>query len=29
MNEFDINSGNKENELEDLLKKLPKEKWKI
>lgn len=29
MNEFDINSGNKEKELEDLLKKLPKEKWKI
>ncbi|AWK03555.1 hypothetical protein HYN56_04685 [Flavobacterium crocinum] len=29
MNEFDINSGNKEKELEDQLKKLPKEKWKI
>ena len=29
MNEFDINSENKEKELEDQLKKLPKEKWKI
>jgi hypothetical protein len=29
MNEFKINSENKEKELEDQLKKLPKEKWKI
>jgi hypothetical protein len=29
MNDFDINSENKEKELEDQLKKLPKEKWKI
>ena len=29
MNEFDINSENKEKELENQLKKLPKEKWKI
>lgn len=29
MDEFKINSENKEKELEDQLKKLPKEKWKI
>lgn len=29
MNEFDIISKNKEKELENQLKKLPKEKWKI
>ncbi len=29
MNEFDINSENKQKELENQLKKLPKEKWKI
>jgi hypothetical protein len=29
MSGFDLNSENKEKELEDQLKKLPKEKWKI
>lgn len=29
MNEFDINSKNREKELEEQLKRLPKEKWKI
>jgi hypothetical protein len=29
MNELDVNSANKERELEEQLKNLPKEKWKI
>lgn len=29
MNEFDVNSDHQEKELEEQLKKLPKEKWKI